>query len=448
MNEVSHQWTVRAGLAVAGAVLSLASTACGSAETPDDSHTADGTSSVGSHELTLPSLKPHHGCRILPNIPALLQHCGDVTITSQADADQYQGISVIVGNLTIRGGNHVVQSDTHGNDFYEPNVALVLPDLVQVTGTLDVDGEHSAKIDLPGLARVGEDVDVIIRRFATFDGTAVSVAGINQLLTPALASVGGDVTLKAIREQPVPGATGSKQFEFGLDQVTTIGGSVIVEDQSLPGSVRGLRGLVSIPGNLYIDWKNNDLESQDLLTHVTSVTGDVELLASHNARYLMPELVKISGNLTIAPSSANSAPSVVQLQYGQVFPKLAKVGGDLVLDRTAPPGCHDQAFPALKKVIGHVIVQGAKMAGSLGITGATPLTVGGVEIRDSNGTFPFFSDLQLSGDARVVLEDNPDVCSCSLDQFENDLAAAGWTGTVERVGTNGTLACSPCPSCP
>ena len=80
--------------------------------------------------------------------------------------------------------------------------------------------------------------------------------------------------------------------------------------------------------------------------------------------------------------------------------------------------------------------------------GATSLTVGGVEIRNSNGIFPFFPDLKLTGSAAVVLEDNPDVCGCSLANFQNDLAAAGWTGTVELLGTNGSQACSPCPSCP
>jgi hypothetical protein len=214
----------------------------------------------------------------------------------------------------------------------------------------------------------------------------------------------------------------------------------------LPGSIQGLRGLTSIPGNLFIDWKNNDLEAQYLLTSVTSVTGDVELLASHNARHLMPELVKIGGNLSIGLSAVSYG--VVTLQAGDVFPKLAKIGGDLTLNRAAPNSCRSTEFPSLKKVIGHVIIENANMNGLMGATGATSLTVGGVEIRNSNGIFPFFPDLKLTGSAAVVLEDNPDVCGCSLANFQSDLAAAGWTGTVELLGTNGSQACSPCPSCP
>jgi hypothetical protein len=438
MSRVSIARTVRDLGRFAAVVVGLAGTACSA---------ADATEDVSAEALALRGFKPKHSpCKLVPHVPAFLQHCGDVTIASQADADQYQGVKIIVGDLTIRGGNTVVETHPYGN-FYAPGVEIALPDLVQVTGTLDVDGEHSAKVDLPNLARVGDDLSVFLRRYATIDGTTVNLKGVTELLTPSLARVGGDVSLKLLRETPVPAPTSSKQYEFGLDQVTYVGGNITVEDDVLPAAIHGLRGLTTVRGNLSIDWKSNDLDTTNLLPNVTHVMGDVALLASHNARYLMQELTKIGGSLSIAPSAANSSGSVVSIQFSGVFPKLEKIGGDFILDRAAPD-CSGTEFPALKKVRGQIILQNASMSGHMGVTGSAALNVGGIEIRSSTGTFPFFPDLKVRRSGHVVLEDNPDICSCSLANFESALAAAGWTGTVDLVGTNGSQACSPCPSCP
>jgi hypothetical protein len=184
------------------------------------------------------------------------------------------------------------------------------------------------------------------------------------------------------------------------------------------------------------------------MTHVTSVGGNLELLASINARILMPELLTIGGNLGIARSPGNTLAGYVDLQTSKVFPKLKKVGGDLVLDATSPSSCVNGELASLMQVIGHVIIRNSNMIGHLGTTGATPLTLGGLEVRNSNGKPPFFSDLKLSAGAPVVLEDNPNLCSCVLTQLQTSLAAAGWTGTVQLLGTNGSLTCSPCPGCP
>jgi hypothetical protein len=95
-----------------------------------------------------------------------------------------------------------------------------------------------------------------------------------------------------------------------------------------------------------------------------------------------------------------------------------------------------------------VIIRNTDMDGHLGTPGATPLKLGGLEVRNSTGKPPFFSDLKLSAGAPVVLEDSPGLCACVLAQLQTNLAAAGWTGTVQLLGTNGSLTCSPCPGCP
>lgn len=425
-----------------GVFLGLGAAACSGVGTANDTHDSAVLDSA------LISVQPVvSACRFFPWVPAIFQHCGDVTIASQADADQYQGIYVILGDLTIRGGHKVTQTDSLGYKMYKPGLEIVLPNLVQVTGTLLLDGDRSTKIELPNLARVGQDLNITLRRFVTFQAPSTTdLKAINTLLTPALTAVGRDITLQALRDPKVPHQSAEKQYEFGLDQVTSVGRDVAIENEELPGAINGLRGLGSIPGNLTIDWKDNDLESPSLMTQVTSVGGNLQLLASHNAKGFMAKLNQVGGHLEIARSPANPPDGYVALQFGGVFPKLETILGDLRLSGTTPVDCNNAELRSLKKVAGSVFIEGVTMDGRLGKTGANSLQLGGLEVRGSQGSPPFFPDLRLTASALVVFQDNPELCPCTINAFAESLAA-GWAGTVTGSG-NGGDTCTACPGCP
>jgi hypothetical protein len=373
--------------------------------------------------------------------PSPTTHCGDVQISGQAQANQYQGIQLFVGNVILKGGQVLYSTDQNGNQFWVPDLVFSMPSLKKVNGNLTIEGGRMATIDLPALQRVAGNLTVGLHHFMTAPPT--NLHAVTTLNTPSFTQLAGSIVLTASRDPDVPSNSIAHVYDFGLDTLTSVSGDITVTNDKLPATVSALGGLTKVLGNLAIDWKNSDMSSSGLLEKVTQVQGNLTLTAPINSRALMPELQTVGGEVQIKPSSTK-----VTLQQGKVFPKLATIGGGLRLSETNPYDCHAE-LKSLAQVGGTILIEDTKMLGYLGSTGAVPLVAGGVEIRAaSSGPIPFYPDFQLAPGASVEIHDNPNLCPCTIQSFQAALAAAGFSGPFSSY-VNGSLPfCLVCPTCP
>jgi hypothetical protein len=372
---------------------------------------------------------------------------GNLTLNGSAAAAPYQCVTKVNGNLTIAGGRVQVNSGT-----YQPGLTFALPNLTQVGGNLTIDGDRAESVSLPQLASVGGDLSLSMTHFVTVippampGGSAVFDFPATDIALPLLASIGGSVDLFDARDN-APVSSASFPYDFKLDALTSLGGSVRVHNSVFPAAIKGLNSLTTIHGDVLIDWGSTDLDSSTLLAGVTHIEGNFELDGPPNSRHLMAGLTTIDGNATIqAESGSNYARLGHNLLEG-----LTHVGGDMFFDKVDSGMNCASVFYQLTQVGGGMFVTNSRNELRFGATGGAHLSLGSFHLSDSDmAVIPLNADAAVAPTGAIEVTNNADPCSCQVDAFIASQQSAGWLGAATNTGNGSGAACTTCPDtfCP
>lgn len=375
-------------------------------------------------------------------------YSGDLTLLGQSDANNYQCLNTVEGNLTIVGG----QTDV-GGGFFAPGLSFSLPQLRNVTGDLSIDGDRTEQLSLPLLTSVGGGLHVTLNSFETMSGTTHSWT-LNAIDAPRLASVGAAADLLTAKHH-----TGgfTPRFDFAMPALTSVGTGLTIHHPVFPGSVSGLPGLTSIPGDLLFDYGTSDLNSADdpstpahegILPLLATIGGNAELVLPFNANFALGSLQTVMGNLTLRATTSFTS------VRGGITPLLSTVGGDLVLQMVRMECLFSgPRWPSLAQVGGALkLQQSLQFDQNFGATGATHVSLGGLLMdATASNRIPLQADAVVRGAGAVTFTNNANLCPCQISAFGTGLTAGGWTGTVVQSGNGTSATCAPCPvpaSCP
>ncbi len=373
-------------------------------------------------------------------------HRGDLTLNGTADAERYGCVTEVRGNLTIQAGGEI--GDRPYN-CYLPDQRFSLPNLVEVTGDLTLDGGHVERVEFERLERIGGSLDLTLHGFYTCTprpGAAPGDFGDSTTAGsfPSLTTVSASVAVHPIKDSGVswPGA---KYWELGLFSLENVGVDVLIDNATFPAGITGLNALTTIPGDLVVYWPRSDLDAAHLLEGLTSVGGDLQLTLPPNARNLAGALTTVGGDVSISSvvSSLRVSPNLL--------PALERVNGDLSLpEETENTGCW--WLPSLERVTGTLRTAARHLGGSIG--SSSGLVVGALDYRNSEvPNLSLGRGFRVSGAGPIAIQDNSAVCQCQVDAFIATLAASGWTGSARSSG-NGTAnpacaaTCAFEPGCP
>jgi hypothetical protein len=372
---------------------------------------------------------------------------GDLVLQGQSEADAHQCLNTVEGNLTIVGGRTVT---TPG--FFAPGLSFSLPQLREVTGNLNVDGDRTEQLELPALRSVGGNLQVTLNSFETLVGTSTHTFTLNAIDAPRLASVGGGVDLLTAKF-----ASGgfNPTYNFAMPALTAVGTGVTIHNPVFPGRVAGLPGLTSIPGDLLFDYGTSDLNSVDdpttaahegLLPLLASVGGNADLVLPFNANFALGSLRTVGGTLTVRATMSFTTlrPTIV--------PLLSAVGADMVLNQVRFPCSTDPRWPSLEQIGGTLKLDQAGFEQPFGATGATHLSLAGLLMdATSSAQIPLQADVVVRGAGAVSFTNNANLCPCEIQAFAAGLTSRGWSGTATESGNGTAATCTPCPvpaSCP
>jgi hypothetical protein len=323
------------------------------------------------------------------------QHTGDLTIIGQPQAEQYACYQTIDGNLTVKGGQ---------------TGELTLSHLQHVTGDVSVELHHF-KVVTP----------------------AATTFVLNKFSAPALTQIDGDLTLTAFDDDHF----NIVSFDFGLASLTNLGGSVVIDNQGGIDHYHALANLLSIPGDLSIEWTSSDFIESSLLPKLAHVGGDVSIHPEGNLQVVLESLATVDGSLTIDGSNGD------WVQPYKVMKNLTTVGGDLTLNSFAV-ACGVPTFPSLSSVGGQLNLTGEAPRGTFGVPG---LNVGALGLTGTAvKALPLPAGFALAPTGSVTIQSNPNLCQCQVDDFVAQLAATGWTGTAATPNNGTAASCAPCPA--
>ncbi|HWA78148.1 MAG TPA: hypothetical protein VG937_37690 [Polyangiaceae bacterium] len=400
---------------------------------------------VGINQTCLANLPPnptsadYAKCRADPILVTLAAtYHGNLSISGASQAGQFQCVTEVDGDLTIIGGG------VPSSQVYLAGVSVALPNLQRVRGSLSVNTDHAATISLPALTEVGGALNVSLNRFWSVSGNPPTYATlVGQLAAPALTSVGGDIALHALKDSGVSGGSGVA-YDFGLDAVTSAGANVLVDQPHLPGTPKGLRNLVSVPGNLTVQQPTADFYDDQLLPLLQSVGGSLTVTTNPFFRYFLPALSTVSGNVTFTGSAGTST------IRDSVAPLLTSVGGNLTLERYRTESC--SALGSLTHVGGTFRVDGGGLRGYYGVSTVPGPQFGAIEISGAQGSvIPFYPGVTVNGAGPVGFTNNSELCSCQVADFGAGLATGGWSGALTNTGNGSAVTCgTSCPhtACP
>jgi hypothetical protein len=310
---------------------------------------------------------------------------GDVTVTTQAEADTLACVSKIQGNLAIRPAESVVH----------------LPALQEVTG----------------------DVSIEVHDTTAADFSAVELAQL-----PELTTIGG-----SLRFHHLLGHYASA-LEIGLPALTTLPGDLELVLSSFNGHNHGLDALQTVAGNVTIQ-ASGDFYAFSLLPALSQIQGDllVQTSAAGSSGNVLNQLVSVGGDVNLI-----SLRSLAQ----ESFSSLTTVGGDLRLESVYSI---DPRFGALTTVGGTLALEAENYGGTLPadalIGNAVALSLGALTVRDtSRPTIPLTSATQIVPSGAIAVTDNAVMCQDAVDAFVAALQAEGWLGPLTLSGNAG-----PCP---
>lgn len=357
---------------------------------------------------------------------------GDLAIVGPEQAEEYQCLTAVSGNLSIDGSATLV-----GPNVYQDHVEVALPRLADVAGALTVHGNRASVIALPSLTHVGRDSRITLADFITDD--ARGPYRVTRLDAPRLAALGGNVALFSERDPGIPGS-GPTTYDFGLSALTTLEHDLRIHNRRGLGAVLGgLNSLSEVRGNVLVEFGPSDLYTDSLLRSLTHIGGDLEVELNNRVRSLLPGVQHVDGSVTIRPEPAAGLTEIQTVTLSG----LTQVG-TLILDSVDARETCDAWFPRLTS-LGRLRVTGGD-AGLIGATGASRLSLSGVQIAGTLARLPLHADVALSPAAPVEITDSANLCQCQIDDFLARQRATGWTGTATTAGNGSAASCSPCPA--
>lgn len=317
-------------------------------------------------------------------------HSGDVTVSTQAEADLYACIEQIDGSLTIAESGEL---------------SIAMPALQQVTGDLSLawvrDPAVSSflpqvrSIDLSALHTVGGSV------VGTYHGIAADYISFDMRLE-ALTSVGGDISLELLNTSN--------------------------------GDLQGFDSMLAHTGNITVLGGTGDAAWYGLFPSLESVTGDVHVRTGHSTYGIMGELTSITGDLWVEGS-------LLQTGGGSgSFPLLQTVTGDLTFTDlgTAGAGAIVQALTSVGGVLS--ISDTGAFLESLTLGAAAGVALHGLTLANNANLATWDNtNWHVVGSGAISIVDNPSLPACAAEDFVAAQQAAGWTGTPALAGN---------PACP
>ncbi|MFT3926198.1 MAG: hypothetical protein QM778_26875 [Myxococcales bacterium] len=353
----------------------------------------------------IPLLEAQHFCRAHEPPPRPdPSNCftGDAVIDDASDVATFAPFSEIHGALRVLSG--------------APNV-VSLPNLTRVTG--DVELVYSSyRPEPPPMSASYPAMRCGAIRQVTAD--------VRVFQLPQLTTIGGDLTME--QENSFSGIS-TQPIELGMDQLTSLGGSLSISIGQFGGSPCGLTGLGQIPADLTVRFLTSgevDGSISGLLTTLTQVGGTFTFERSHNSFGVPLPLLARVGALRILKDDPSLS--------GFHFPSLTDVAGLAELSGTGPLS----NLTALTRV-GSLLVHDSGYL-SLEDVGGASLELGGLELRDNPAlaalTTPAgTSKVTLAVSAPLTIVDNPLLSAAAICAFVDYEEGQSWSGPSDLGGT-------------
>lgn len=323
--------------------------------------------------------------------PALEVHPGNVTITSQAQANAFACVGTIDGDLTIAPSSPTT---------------ITLPSLVTVSGSVSL----SLPVQAPPTGSV-----VQARCGSPAASTYASI--ITRVQLPALVEIAGDLDI----DVPSTGVatTAGEPIELDLDALTDLGGDLSLSFATPAITPCGLASLPAVAGDLDIGFDQGDVGASNLLASLSSADGQVTVTGGYTVGGLLPELEQ-AGALLLQ--------DIVNLNPSTSLSGLTTVDGDVVI-RDLPNPVVQGLTSAGALVVDDTSIPSLSFVGSNAVTtSALTLTRNG-NLSDLGSAAA--SDVSFSSNASLTIgtgaQANASLTSAEICEFVAQQVANGWT---------------------
>lgn len=315
-------------------------------------------------------------------------YTGDVTLSSQSEADAFACVGVIEGSLTI------------------------------------ADNPAELHISLPSLQAVTGDVSLAYTRDPA---SGCCPPNVRMIDLPTLTSIGGDLQMSY---QGLNGDT--TILDVGLDSVTFIGGNVELSADTFNLDLAGLGAVTQLSGSVTVDSTGSDFFFIDFLSDLVALDGDLYFRTSNVAIQPWPDLEYVGGDLTVDDAALRTEPP------GVAFPKLTAVGGDLSLHGTSFDNPSSNAFRALNTIGGALTLDGCENSGRLVIgDDAAGLAVHSLHLSTNDLSELLPTNIELGSNGAIVITDHPNLTACEASAFAAHQNGLGWSGSLTNTGNAG-----------
>jgi hypothetical protein len=320
-----------------------------------------------------------------PNGGLPTTHVGDVTVTTQAQADAYACIQQITGSLTIGQSSEL---------------SIALPALQQVSGDLT-------------LAWVRDPL-----------GTNF-LPQVRSIDLSALHSVGGDLvgTYHGVAADYI-------SFDMRLEALTTVGGDISLELlNTTNGDLQGFDSMLSHGGAITVLGGSGDAAWYSLFPNLDHVTGDVHVRTGHSTYGIMRKLTGVAGDLWIEGALLHTEGVTGS------FPLLQTVTGDLSLTDIGTAG-GNPIMKVLASVGGALSISDSGVnLSTLALGAPAGVQLHGLALQDNTSLATWSNaSWHVVGSGAISIVGNPSLPACAAEDFVEAQQSAGWTGTPTLSG--------------
>jgi hypothetical protein len=347
---------------------------------------------------------------------------GPLTIVDNPALRQCDAVAFAAGyagTVTITG-NHPAPCGPCTPTAFVGNVLIDSPAAAtthrcvgSISGALTVT-EHprTLVVEFPSLTTIGGNAELSYTM-----GDYTKHGDKRAIALPNLTSVGGNLTMIGRYSE-----LSESGLDVGMPNLSLVGGNI--ELYASFGSLRGLSGLLTHAGNIYVHGPNLDTQGSLLMNQLTRVDGTVRVEGFFQFTVFFQQVTTIGGSLEIID---------VRLNGG--FPRLTRVDGDLVLrPKSLSP------MTNLATVGGTLRWENNLFGASIPTISGVPLTTGGLSIQNNPNLSLLPSAVSVLGTGPISIQNNPLLPTCAAQNFVAAQTAAGWNGSATIAG-NGSGSC-------
>jgi hypothetical protein len=318
-----------------------------------------------------------------------LSHTGNVNISRVEDVEQWKCLQTLDGNLTA-----------YAPSSYLPG--FTLPALNSITGSVTIDYSP------PGFRGLGPP----------------QVRDIN---FPALTTIGGGVNASFTNSGIV-----GPVIDVDMPLMTSLGGDITATIQHSSPNLKGLSGLITMPGNVSLHGVS-DLFAFQFLNHLEHVSGNVLIDSGNSTGGMFGALVSIDGNLVLQHP-------LLYATFG--FGNLQTIGGSFQLLATEWPPMGPHLFGQLASVGGALTVSEVGPH-DFSRLGAASLNVGGLTVTNADLCSMNAAALHVATGGAITITGNAHLTNADANAFVTAQQLAGWTGPMPMVSGNGAGGACP-----